>query len=350
MPAPTAPKPGETRAEDPVTATAGEEQVAPAGPPEEEFWETYNRRMEFPLSAVASVFLHVLVAAALVFIIVELMDTGEDRSNPDLKLMEVGGLDDVGAGSEGSGGKNDPDFITDQNPIKAAEKSFPNPQALVDAKADINSKIFLDDPNGKLPIAPSNAKAYSDLDESLRKKLLGAGAQQGSGNQPGKGYDDSKGNGPGGNGADSTRARGLRWVLRFSVRGGSDYISQLRAMGAKILIPLSDGKHIIVPDLGNPSSHHAATDAELSGLAKMIQFSDNRPQMVREIVDALGVSVSGQPKAFWAFFPKTLEEELAQKEKSYRNRRPEDIEETIYRITIRGGSFDIVVDDQVIKR
>jgi hypothetical protein len=328
-----------------------DEPVAAEGPPEEEFWEKYNRRMEFPLATVATVFLHVLVGSALVYILVGLMDSGEDRAGPDLKLVQVGGMDDIGAGSSGSGGQPDPDRIADVDPFVAAKEVLPTVQALNEAKENIQ-KTVLNDPNGKLPIAAPNAAAYSQLDKAVRDKLLGVGAQKGEGNQPGKGYDGTPGSGPGGTGADSTRARGLRWVLRFSVRGGRDYIDQLRAMGAEILIPLppDDKKCILIPDLNNPSTQRVATDADLKRLANKIQFSDTRRDQVRDVANALGVEVRGQPKTFWAFFPKGLEDELARKETSYRNRRAEDIEETIFKVTIRGGSYELVVDDQVIKR
>ena len=93
-----------------------------------------------------------------------------------------------------------------------------------------------------------------------------------------------------------------------------------------------------------------ASDADLNRLAGKIQFSDNRPKPVREILASLGVEAPSPPKAFWAFFPKNLEDELATKEKAYRNRRPEDIEETVFRVTVRGGSFSFVVDEQVAKK
>jgi hypothetical protein len=329
----------------------GEEAVAIKGPPEEELWEKYNRRMEFPLATVAAVFLHVIVGAILVYILVGLMDSGEDRSGPDLKLMQVGGLDDSGDGSAGSGGQADPDVVRDVDPFKAAKEVLPTVQALNEAKENIKNTV-LEDPNGKLAIAAPNAAAYSQLDDSIRKKLLGVGAQKGEGNQPGKGFDGTAGSGPGGIGADSTRARGLRWVLRFSVRSGSDYISQLKAMGAEILIPLTSDKDcLVIENLDNPRAR-AATDADFKRLASKIQFSDNRQRMVKEVIETLGVgaSVRGNPKAFWAFFPKELEEELARKETSWRNRRPEDIEETIFKVTIRGGKFELVVEEQVAKK
>ncbi len=348
MPAPTAPRP------DPEAAVPEEEDTpfeGLEGPPEEDLWDAYNKRLEFPLATVAAVFLHVVVGALLVFILARLMNSDEDRSGPDLKLMQVGGFDDAGEGSVGSGGQENPDVIKDVDPIKAAEKSFATPEALADAKADL-SKLVLEDPNGKIPISAPNAQAYKDLDESLRKKLLGIGGQKGSGPGDGSGFDGTPGKGPGGVGADSTRARGLRWVLRFRVAGGKDYVEQLQAMGAEVLIPLppDDKNCILIRDLSNPGGQTVASDADLKRLARKIQFSDNRPAQVRDVLATLGVNAPGQPKAFWAFFPKNLEDELAAKETNYRNRRPENIEETIFQVTIRGGKFDITVVDQVAKK
>jgi hypothetical protein len=270
--------------------------------------------------------------------------SGEDRTNPPLQLMQVGGLDDSGEGSSGSGG-NDVDAERNENPFKAAERAFATPQELADAKEKIQ-KIVLDDATGNLPIAPPNAQAYKDLEESLAKKLLGG--RKGAGGGPGGGNEGTPGAGPGGTGADSTRARGLRWVLRFRIAGGRDYLDQLRAMGAEILVPLPDKKNLIIRDLGDPRPV-VATDADLNRLAGKIQFSDNRPLPVREVLEVLGVNPPNA-KAFWAFFPKDVEEQLAHKEKGYRNRRAEDIEETVFGVTVRGGSFELVVKEQVAKR
>ena len=322
--------------------------VVVEGPPEEEFWERYNRRLEFPLATIAAVLVHVVVMAGLVYALLALMNV-EDTANPKLELVAVGGMDDGGEGSSGSGGNPDPDVIRDANPMAAAQRVLPTPQALADAKENIQ-KLVLEDPNGKLPIAASNAAAYSQLDESLRKKLLGAGSQKGSGNQPGKGDTGAPGAGPGGTGADSTRARGLRWVLRFKVANGRDYLDQLRAMGAEILVPIPPGEKecILFPDLNNTAAHRAAADADFRRLANKIKFSDTRRDAVQGVAGALGLDIT--PKTFWAFFPKDLEDTLARLETSYRNRRAEDIEETVFRVTVRGGGYEFVVDEQVVKR
>ena len=347
MPAQTPPNP---KASDPVDAEA-EEAVAVMEPFEEEdVWERYNKRMEFPLAAVAAVFFHVVVFAVLIFVLVGLMG-GEDRSGPELKLMRVGGLDDTGEGSAGSGGQENPEREADVNPATAAEKAFPTPEALNEAKADL-SKLVLEDPNGKLPISAQAAEAFKDIDKSIAEKLLGIGGKKGSGPGAGSGDDGTPGKGPGGTGADSTRARGLRWVLRFKIAGGSDYVDQLKAMGAEVLIPLtSDRDCILIPDLGNPAAQKVANDTDFRRLASKIQFSDNRPAQVRDVLGTLGVKAPGNPKAFWAFFPKDLEDELSRMETNYLNRRAEEIEETIFQVTaVRGEKPKIKVVDQVRKK
>ncbi len=317
------------------------------GPPEEEFWDRYNRRLEFPLAAVAAVFLHVVVGAVLVYVLVGLMG-GEKNDGPKVELMAVGGMDDEGDGSAGSGGQPNPDLIRDVSPLTAAKEALPTTMSIEEAKENIQ-KIVLEDPNGKLPIAAPNAAAYSQLDDSLKKKLLGIGGQKGEGNQAGKGNSGEAGTGPGGTGADSTRARGLRWVLRFQVANGRDYLAQLQAMGAEILVPIPGGSDsILIRDVSNPSAQRKATDADLRSLANKIQFSDTRRDAVQGVAGALGLDFT--PKTFFAFFPKSMEQELATKETGYRNRRAEDIEETVFRVTIRGGSYTLVVDEQIAKK
>lgn len=340
MPPPAAPGP----VPDPKTTTKPGPAVI-EGPPEEEFWERYNKRLEFPLSTVSAVLLHVLVGAVLVFVLVRLMNRDEPPQVP-LKLIEVAGLD--GEGSAGSGGVDDPFVKADGDPAKALLDSLSDPSKLPDV-TDVKQTIKYLDPEGNLPASNSNIAALADLDKKLRDKLLGQ--REGSGTQKGTGHSGEAGKGPGGSGADSTIGRNLRWTLRFKVSSGQDYIEQLKAMGAEILVtvPGSDPpKRFLIKDLNNPTSHKVATDADENELARKIRFSDNRPSAVAEVSKALGLGFT--PKSFWAFFPKSLEEDLERKEKNHRNRMPDQIEETVFRVTMRGGTYEVVVDEQSIKR
>ena len=317
------------------------------GPPEESFEEKYNSRLEFPLSLVSTVLLHVLVGTLLVYLLLQ-MQNNEDKSGPKVQLINVDGLDEAGLGSPGSGGVEDPLAKSDNDPVKSAIESLPDPSKLPEIKENLKQTIKTIDPTGNMPVSDANAAAYASLNESVRNKLLGA--RQGAGPEQGSGFDGSKGKGPGGSGSDSTLGRNMRWVLRFKVNSGRDYLEQLNAMGAKILVPVPpDGsKCMLIEDIKNPSVQRVATDSDLRGLGNQIKFSDSRRDAVQGVAGALGLDFT--PKTFWAFFPKGLEDELARKETNYRNRRSEDIEETIFRVVVRGGEYEVVVDEQKVKR
>lgn len=149
--------------------------------------------------------------------------------------------------------------------------------------------------------------------------------------------------------AKLAKERSARWVLRFKVADGKEYVEQLKAMGAEILIPLppDNKKSVLFRDLGKPEPKDA-TDADLKRLAGKVQFSDKRKEPVAGVMEVL--KVDGKPPAFWAFFPKELADDLATKESSYRNRREENIEETVFRVTVREGKVEIVVADQKAKK
>ncbi|MDB5309541.1 MAG: hypothetical protein JWO38_3743 [Gemmataceae bacterium] len=320
------------------------------GPPEEEFWERFNSRLEFPLSTVTAVLLHVVVGALVVWVLIGLARSAADKSSVPVKLIDVAGMDDAGEGSMGSGGINDPLKQGDPDPWKENLWVLPDPSKLPEVKQEIRDAIKLDDPNGQIPISDANAPQYAAVDKELAKKLLGVGANKGAGPGQGKGFDGTPGSGPGGTGADSSRARSLRWVLRFRTSSGDDYVAQLAAMGAVILVPLppENKQAMYFADLKNLTNKRMATDDDLKTLANQIKFSDTRADSVGGVCNVLGVKENA--RSFWAFFPKGMEVDLAQKEIGYRNRRPEDIEETVFRVIIRGGSYEIVVDDQTAKR
>jgi hypothetical protein len=318
-----------------------------AGPPDEEFWEKYSAHLEFPLSTVGAILLHVLVGAFIVFVLFRLANQGADRSSVPLKLVEVGGFDEFGQGSEGSGGVDDPIARGDSNPLEQALKDIMPLDQLPEAKQNMQDLLKEIDPKSDFAVSAQAAAAYSTLDKTLKEKMLGM--QRGAGKEKGGGYDGTAGTGPGGTGADSTRARTMRWVLRFRTSSGRDYLDQLHAMGGVVAVPVppENKKLLFFDNLQNPNGR-IANSADEARMAQLLQFNDGR----RESVDAVAreLKLDFTPKAFWAFFPKEVEDDLGRKEKNYRNRRPEDIEETIFTVSYRGGTFQAVVYDQVAKR
>lgn len=312
------------------------------GPPEEEFWRRYNKRLEFPLSTAMAVLFHALVAGLLVLTWSYFMKK-EDKSGVVVSLVpEMDGLDDSGEGSAGSGGVVNPRH-PEQNAFPQLP-DVPNPAELPKIKQDL-SKLLQFEGESNIPISNASAAAYRHLDQTLQQKLLGIGGKKGVGPGDGGG-EEGKGAGPGGTGANSTRARSLRWVMRFRTSGGDDYLAQLRALKAVILVPIppENKRCHYFRDLNDLGSRTIASDTELGALNGLIRFTDPRPDSVRAVCDELGVKENA--KVFFAYFPKEMEAELARKEIGFMNRRPEDVEETVFRVVPTGSGYMIVVDSQ----
>ena len=213
-------------------------------------------------------------------------------------------------------------------------------------KADLQSKFDFDK-NSPIPIADQNAASISALDKSIQDKLYGQ--KKGTGG-PGVQGDGGQGSGPGGTGSDSTRARSLRWIMRFKTAGGRDYLNQLSSLGAEVVVPLvSDPKQAhLFSDLSNPKPGTMMTDKDWARLGGQIQFMDHTRKSVLEVSEALNLDFT--PKVFMAFFPRDLEDKLSRMERGYQNRRSEDIDETVFEVIFRGGKYEMIVASQKIKR
>jgi len=164
------------------------------------------------------------------------------------------------------------------------------------------------------------------------------------------GIDNTPVQGQDGKRADATPNRNMRWVLRFKVTSGKDYIDQMKAMGAEILVPIPDSdKAIYIADLNKPNEHKTPSDDDLKKLAERFKLSDTRPEAVKAICGAISIDKIN-PKSLSVFFPKDLEEELAKKELSYGNLRAENIAQTIFRVTVKDGKYEIEVVEQKAKK
>src|SRR5262245_8433208 len=119
-------------------ASADDEAIALKGPPEEVFWEKYNKRLEFPLSTVSAILVHVLIGAVIVFGIFHLMDREADRASVAMKPADIMGLDDGGQGSAGSGGQSDDPIVRARDDgARALIDSLADPSKLPEIKENI---------------------------------------------------------------------------------------------------------------------------------------------------------------------------------------------------------------------
>ena len=315
------------------------------GPPEATVWKKYSPNLEFPISLLVSTFFLTSMFALLVALLFLSLGSGPEKKVPPISLAENGD-DDSGDGSVGAGGNLEEKLINPivQPPSTSGDETIKNDFTIPEVR-DVQNAIALEDPNAEsVAVAPENAKNLSRLEESLKTKLTGIGGPKGN---PGAGKGDGQpGTGPGGTGASGTRARSLRWVMRFQTNGGRDYLDQLQALGAIVLVSVPPEKKqmYVFKDLRNPKPGIVATDAELGTYSQQIQFCDSKPKSGEEVGRALNLNFV--PGEFWAIFPRGIEEELAKLEKSYRNRRPEDVEQTIFRVSVVGGQYKLVVSEQ----
>lgn len=312
-------------------------------PPEPTFWKKYSDHLEMPLSFMISTLLMTTMFGLLVLFMVLMLSSGPEKKPVPMSLVD-GGQDAAGDGSQG-GGSGSPEVASTTVPTdQKQDVAVAKPQDLPAVSDDLRKEIEAADPTAiDIAIAPENAKSYDTLNKDLRNKILGMGP----GNNPGPGIGDgAPGAGPGGVGSSSTRARSLRWVMRFKTDGGRDYLDQMKALGAIVLVAVPPEKKqmYIFRDLSNPKPGTLATDSELIQFAQQIQFCDPKRESAVSVGQALGLNFT--PTEFWAVFPKGIEEELADLEKKYRNRRPDDIEQTVYQVSVIGGRHRLVVSEQ----
>jgi len=223
------------------------------------------------------------------------------------------------------------------------------------------------DPEDVRLIEKSNnemARSMAKLEDNVRKKLSegvrsskgGGGTGEGGGKDKGK--DTGKGDqkGPGESKATLTQRekRMLRWNMRFTAHNGVEYVAQLRSLGAILAFPVNEGpnpEYQLVRDL-RPGAK--LLNEDLSSIQR-IYWIDDKPQSVRDVVNALGLKIN--PSRFVAFMPEELEQDLYKMEKGYiehvlkrKKFDEEDIDETHFQVVFKGGKYRPELQSVTMKR
>jgi hypothetical protein len=145
----------------------------------------------------------------------------------------------------------------------------------------------------------------------------------------------------------------LRWHMRFTANSGLEYVKQLRELGAILAFPMADGpnpEYQLVRDLRPPAK---LVREDLSNIQR-IYWIDDKPQSVRDVVQALGLRI--QPHRFVAFMPEELEADLYRMEKNYVEKvkrqkfNEELIEETHFYVVFKNGKYRPELQSVVMRR
>lgn len=318
-------------------------------PPPERFWEKYSPHYEFPISTVATGVLHVLAVAAVIIIATRLMRPDEKTPVPIRSVTVTDGALGGLAGDQGSGGGEAKAEVTDERPQDPI-RHLPE----VELKREmIAASTWIpelkDNPEAlKMLVESPNFKKLDALNDDLKKRAAeGMTSKRGSGDGMGTSTSNEPGKGAGGTGgpgdATSSGNRSNRWIITFKTNSGPDYLKQLGAFSAKLVLPEpTDWKRNRLFDTTMLDGGKLL--GENDALPSM-RFIDDDRASARRMARALGLDYD--PPYFVAFFPKAVEDELAAKERSYRNRKEDQIKATTFSVLERDGKYEIKVTDQI---
>jgi len=142
---------------------------------------------------------------------------------------------------------------------------------------------------------------------------------------------------------DRSRDRSARWTIVFKTDSGEQYLAQLNAFKAKVVVPEPPDwkKNRLFEKIIGKNQGEALDEQYLPEM----YFTDSDKNSASKVARALGLDYD--PPYFIAFFPKDVENELAAKERSYRNREEKDVHSTTFHVIERDGKFVIIVTDQL---
>lgn len=317
---------------------------APLAPPDEQFWEKYNPHFELPLSGVGAIAVHVAIISTLSGLLwLSYRSTISDKTPVPMRtamLMEGSRADGAGQG----GGDSSPTENIERQELPSRDV----PQATLE---EVREKIKEFSPvippaEGLRPEDLPTAKRLAEINDELRKKLFeGMNGKKGKG--PGDGSGESGVEGPGASNkgdATSSSNRAVRWELIFDTQSGEDYVRQLAAMKATLVVPQPADWQTNKAYRNLTIGKAVGEDFDIGKLPGLF-FIDDAADSAKRVAQALGLGFA--PPKFIAFFPKDVEEDLAAKERAYRGRKESEIFSTKFKIVMKDGKPTPVVIDQV---
>ncbi len=335
-------------------------------PPDERFWKKYSPHYELPISSATSIVLHALLLTLLVLggVIAAKLGLSRDHTLPSAEpiIISGGGGNKQGvgtgpntgilpAGKEAVEQPKEPQVANAEPPREDLKDVQPKKQTLLDPKETSDASRVVAQADAVLgQLSKTGEAAKKKIDGLIAGKGRG-GTGEGGGQGKGKGTGTGDLEGPGrGNIQTKREKRQLRWTMIFNTRDGGDYLRQLQALGAILAVPGEDGRYRVIEDLKRRPVELVEKDL---GELNRIYWVDDRPQSVRSLAQALGMSF--QPSHVAAFFPERLEKELLDKELAYMKRRhpgrtEDDIDGTRFQVLPRGNTYEPTVVDQTMKR
>jgi hypothetical protein len=133
--------------------------------------------------------------------------------------------------------------------------------------------------------------------------------------------------------------RAKRWQVHFTVHDAEDHLQQFAGLGAILAFPGPDGGYRVFRDLSR--RRPVGTVEDLSTIHR-IWFVDERPETIRGIARLLGIE---PPPLLIAFFPESLEREMAELERGQQGKGPRR-DQIIFQVVRRqDGRYGVMLAD-----
>jgi hypothetical protein len=352
--------------------------ASPLVPPDERFWQRYSPHAEFPLSSAGSFVVHILIFGLL--LLASFLGPRWFRPYRQVPIEAVqlsgGGGNRLGVGDASNTGEpreagNQPENI----PQETAAPQDVQPPPKIDVNPDTPSKPNFDDNSRRIQKTDEASNVFQSLNKRAMQ-IQSPGSKQSSGSGYGKGGTGSGGGSGSGTGTGTGSGSGegtpltqrqkrqLRWDIQFGYVDATDYVAQLKGLGAILALPVgekgNDFDYRIVRDLSARPAKLLNEDPvevlrEING---MMPYFDKSPKNARDVFNVLRIPLprmASDKLHFVALMPEKLEQRLSQLEKEYLHkhspgRSEEDIESTTFRLQkVRNGRFELEVSAQKLQ-
>ncbi len=306
-----------------VPAPTVEDPQLPPGqiilPPEPSVWKRYSSHLEFPLSLLASVTLHVAVGMT-VLLLGALVFSWEGATPPTVPVDNVLLFEPDGGGPAGGG---------------AGEHGVPLTPGQKDDDVDIvpsqpTPPLIVKDVNDLLD---SLEKVPRPQDPAPRPDTTKPGSWGSKPGMPGAGTENGPGvgTGPGGKPPTGPRhprmERAMRWTITIPYDEPEAFLAKLTEMQAVLFVREGDNLYRIFADLSKRP--FATTVEDEAGIRKMAQrlqriwYTTEDHQACINLAEALGLPKA--PRSIFIFLPRDLEDEMFRQELSYRKLTEDEV-------------------------
>jgi hypothetical protein len=301
---------------------------------QKQIWMKYSPNYESFTSLFVSFIVHIALVTLIMMLGWEGLKKaiiGDVNRRLGVSSVRVGG----GTSSGNPDAKENDDTIKTPPKLNLSDKeSMPEIPLKLDPSP--TEKIQVDKTGKKSLVEDASAKAQelSRIGQNLKSKMIEG--LKGVGNTKGDGVGDGRGE------------RMLRWIMVFNTTNGSDYLSQLMDLNARLAFPDPNkaGKFLVISNLG--AKPITTMELDLSSVSDIF-WVDDKAQSVTNLSRAMGLQI--KVEAFVVLMPISVEEKLQKLEKaSLQGAKEDDIQETRFTISKTVGKYEPAKADIIFKK